>query len=212
MDKQFCIYRITNLVNGKTYIGQHKYKELNDYYMGSGVLLKRAQRKYGIENFKKEILYANIQYQDTADSVEMYAIAKERSVGKAEYNIANGGNCTGTVSDETRKKLSDSHKGKRLSEETKRKITEANKGKHKGKKFPNRKRISDESRKRISDALKGRTISWGSKISASNKGKKMSEEAKKKISESSKGRQHSEETRKKLSEARKAYWAAKRGE
>lgn len=155
MDKQFCIYRITNLVNGKTYIGQHKYKELNDYYMGSGVLLKRAQRKYGIENFKKEILYANIQYQDTADSVEMYAIAKERSVGKAEYNIANGGNCTGTVSDETRKKLSDSHKGKRLSEETKRKITEAHKGKKLGPFTEEHKRKLSEARKAYWAAKRG---------------------------------------------------------
>ena len=64
---------------------------LSDSYMGSGILLKRAQKKYGIENFEKEILYSRIQYKETADDMEKFAIAKERAIGKAEYNIADGG-------------------------------------------------------------------------------------------------------------------------
>lgn len=59
--------------------------------MGSGIALTRAFRKYGKENFTKEILYSNIQYKETADDMEIYAIAKERSLGKAEYNISKGG-------------------------------------------------------------------------------------------------------------------------
>ena len=159
----FYIYRITNLVNGKTYIGQHKYKNLNDNYMGSGVHLKRAQKKYGIENFTKEILYKDIQYKDTANSVEIYAIAKERSIGKAEYNIANGGNGPGTCSKETKKKISESHKGKHRSEETKKKISETLKGKT----------LSEEQKKKISETRKG---------------KHWSEETKKKISTIFKGK------------------------
>ena len=87
----FYIYRITNKINGKTYIGQHKYTDLNDSYMGSGVLLHKAYKKYGKENFSKEIIYSRIQLQETADSMEKFAIAKERKSGKAEYNIDAGG-------------------------------------------------------------------------------------------------------------------------
>lgn len=89
--KLFYIYRITNLANGKTYIGQHKYKFLDDSYFGSGVAIKAAIKKYGKSNFKKEILYSRIKNQDTADSMEKFAISKERSIGKAEYNLIEGG-------------------------------------------------------------------------------------------------------------------------
>jgi hypothetical protein len=74
----FYIYRITNLVNGKTYIGQHKYKELNDGYKGSGKTLWKAYRKYGIENFKKEILVFNISKKEHIDLLEKTFIAAER--------------------------------------------------------------------------------------------------------------------------------------
>ena len=87
----YYIYRTTNLINGKTYIGQHKYTHLSDKYLGSGFLLCKAIKKYGRKNFFKEILYSGIQYKETADSVEKFAIKKERAIGKSEYNIADGG-------------------------------------------------------------------------------------------------------------------------
>lgn len=197
----YYIYRITNLVNGKTYIGQHKYKKLNDDYLGSGVLILKAIKKYGKENFVKEILYSNIQYKETADDMERFTIAKERKLGKAEYNIANGG--YGSA-------------GFHHTEEWKKKLSELNSGEK------NRfygKHHSEEARKRMSNSHKGVPLSEKHKKSlrgktAWNKGVAMSDEAKKKSSKSHKGKpgywegkQLPEEMKKKLSDAHKGkHW------
>lgn len=79
----YYIYRITNKVNGKTYIGQHKYKKLNDSYMGSGVYLKAAKKKYGIENFEKFLIQYCYSKEET-DKAERFWIAEYRRRGKAE--------------------------------------------------------------------------------------------------------------------------------
>lgn len=64
MKGQWYIYKITNLINGKSYIGKKKHKEsdtpLEESYMGSGRLIKEAIAKYGKDNFKKEIIEENI--------------------------------------------------------------------------------------------------------------------------------------------------------
>ena len=228
----YYIYRITNKVNGKTYIGQHKYKKLDDSYMGSGVHLRRAQKKYGFENFKKDILVFNISKKEHADLLEKTFIAAERKkVGVDNcYNIADGGKGGDgskgkhwKLSEETKKKISEALKGKPKSEEHKRKMSEINKGKHHSEES-NRKRsetmkgknkgkvFTEEHKRKISEARKGKHLTEETRRKISEKlkgrvsptkGKHHTEEQKRKMSEAMKGKHHSEETRKKMSEARK---------
>ena len=51
------IYKTTNNINGKIYIGKHSTEDPNDSYMGSGVAFENAVKRYGKENFSKEILF-----------------------------------------------------------------------------------------------------------------------------------------------------------
>lgn len=152
--EKYYIYRITNNINHKTYIGQHKYyKSLlaEDGYMGSGVLLRKAQKKYGIENFSKEIITIAISKSE-ANVLEKYYIAKERKENTYGcYNIADGGYCGGQIrgyhiSEEHKRKLSEAHRGLHVSEETKKKLSEYNKGKH----------ISEEQKRMLSEFWKGK--------------------------------------------------------
>lgn len=83
----FLIYKITNNINGKRYIGAHSTSNKNDGYMGSGKLIKRAIKKYGIGSFTKEIM-AELPSEEMMFLTETVYI-KEL---KPEYNLHEGGN------------------------------------------------------------------------------------------------------------------------
>lgn len=136
----YYIYLIVNSVNGKTYVGQRKSSKewYEDKYMGSGKLLGLVKKKYGIENFEK-FLIQHCYAKEETDKAERFWIAEYRSRGKAEYNIADGGQGgnTGNRSEETKRKISDAMKHHSVSDEVRRKISESYKEKtpwNKGKK------------------------------------------------------------------------------
>jgi len=86
----FLVYKITNLINDKEYIGIHKTDDVNDSYMGSGNLIKIAIKKYGKENFKKDIL-KTFDTEDEALQYERYLVNEEYVNNLNTYNIALGG-------------------------------------------------------------------------------------------------------------------------
>jgi histone H3/H4 len=87
---RYILYRTTCTVNGKYYIGKHKTDDLADDYLGSGLALKRAIRKYGKENFSREIL-GEFATQDELDMAEKQMITEEILSDPNCYNLALGG-------------------------------------------------------------------------------------------------------------------------
>ena len=187
----YYIYCITNNINGKTYIGQRKCPANKtpetDKYMGSGCLIKNSIKKYGLENFSKEIL-AITEKQENINILEKVFIKLYRDEGKAEYNIADGGD-GGNLGEEVNKKLRGENNpfyGKHHSEETKQKNRNAHLGK-----IP-----SDLARLHMSQSQKGR---------------KHTEETRKKMSESAKDRVFSKEHIENLKKSHKGQIAWNKG-
>lgn len=156
------VYRITNLVNGKTYIGQHTVKKgrtiTSDTYWGSGILLREAYKKYGKENFKKEILISGEFTKGELDRLEIEQISKERQAGRAEYNIANGGDGWNEGMREAHQKAIHSENYKRRHSEAMRRAHKLGhcKGFVKHDTFTG-KHHSEETKKKISEKAKLRT-------------------------------------------------------
>ena len=203
------VYKITNTVNGKAYIGisvnEPEKRRIKDHLSGRGNrIIARAIKKYGKDAFTYEILEDNV-FPELLPDLEVAYIAQFNTVVPHGYNLTYGGEGGGSPSAETRRKLSDlkgekhPNFGKKFSVEHRRKISESKKG-EKNPQFG--KPLSVEHRHKISEAQKGeKNHSFG---------KTHSKEHRRKISEGLKGEKHpqfgkphSAETRQKISEGLK---------
>jgi group I intron endonuclease len=181
------IYKITNIINNKCYIGSaininkrwavHRNSLLFNKH--HSIYLQRVYNKYGITQLKYEVLL----YCDKKDLL----FYEQRAIDtyKPEYNLC---------------KIAGSPAGRKASEETKAKMRAA------------RKNISDETRAKLSAAGKGRispnkgkspSKETREKLSIAGKARKMSEDTKNKIAMSNTGKIRSEETKRKIGEASK---------
>lgn len=204
------IYKTTNLINGKIYIGKKKGEFTNTYF-GSGKYLRNALQKYGIDNFTVEKIedcesleVQNIRERYWIDfymksGIEMYNISKGGDGGDTFYKLSDHdriertsklsknsyfANLTTDQDKQLHKKAWETRRkngNDKMSEEQKLKLSESHKG-HK---------VSEETRRKLSMALSGknhplygthRSLQTRVKISKTKKGCKFSDEVRKNMS------------------------------
>ena len=125
------VYKIVNTVNGKIYIGKHSTKDPYDDYMGSGVRILQAIKKYGLENFTKEILFC-YNCEENAFLKEAEIVNEEFIKSENTYNVVLGGYMNnGSWCGKNAPMY-----GKKHTKETKEKLSKAHKGKQTGKNNP----------------------------------------------------------------------------
>lgn len=194
------VYKITNTVSNKAYIGisvnEPTQGRIRNHLSGRGNrIIANAVKKYGKDAFTYEILEENV-FDEFLPDFEVAYIEKFNTIAPHGYNLTSGGDHK-IPSEETRRKLSEANKGKKrppFSAEHRRKISEATKG---------RRKHSAESRRKLSESHKGKTLSeeHRRKISEAQKGRQISAEHRRKLLESHKGKPLSAEHRRKISRA-----------
>lgn len=182
-ENNYTVYMHKNKINSKVYIGITKQKPKYRWNDGNGYktqIFYKAIQKYGWNNFEHYILFQHLTKEE-AEKKEIELIAEYKSNQKKYgYNIENGGHIQ-CVSEQTKEKLRQTHKGenaywygKRLSEETKEKLSKAHKGK----------KLSKITKQKMSESRKGKST-WN------------------------KGKHHTEETKQKMKENNAKYWKGK---
>ena len=130
---QYCIYCHTNKINGKQYIGLTSENPPSKRWGSNGINYKQctcfygAIQKYGWNNFEHIILEENLTAEQ-AEQLEKYYIKLYNTMVPNGYNLTSGGEIKKEISEETRKRLRESHLGYKNSEETKKKMSESRKG------------------------------------------------------------------------------------
>ena len=144
----YYTYKTTNTINGKYYYGRHSAKRLRNSYLGSGVAIKTAIKKYGKACFSKEIINIFLTYDESVAD-EICIVTKDIVDDPMSYNLTEGGEGGGIAWTEDRKKHhSEKMKGRNtgkdyytedgyndLVEKTKKRVARGEIGIKKGAKF-----------------------------------------------------------------------------
>lgn len=154
------VYKTTNLINGKIYIGKACGKSVVNGYLGSGIELVPDIIKYGKQSFRRVTIdFATNEKEQCQKEIFWIKFYREKLGIYSLYNISDGGEGASFLkSEETKKKISMSHKGKKQSEQHRKNNSIARK-----KQFENKenrpyfgKPKSEETKLKISLAKKGK--------------------------------------------------------
>lgn len=150
----YCVYCHINKVNGKKYVGITKHGEQPNKRWADGKGYYRnkyfysAIQKYGWENFEHYIIASNLTESEAYNFERILIVQLHSNNKNFGYNLDNGGTGPGSLSEETKKKISNSHKGApigighEITEETKKKISASLKGRKSVWKTQTKKKIS----------------------------------------------------------------------
>jgi len=188
----YVIYKATNKINKKSYIGytsnlqrrklEHKKCALSNRYPNN--VFHKAIKKYGYDNFEWEVIFESEDKNLTLKIIEPFFIASLRYLGEC-YNLAKGGE--GNTSSRTQKQKiehSQRMKGRKHSQTHRDNLSKSLKNRV----------FSEEHKRRISESKKGNKFCVG---------RVLSEETKKKLSQLKKGKPLSDEHKKNLSRVRR---------
>lgn len=178
----FIVYKTVNLINGKYYIGVHKTDNKFDAYLGSGVALNAAIKKYGRDNFKRDII-AELDSYEAAFELEKELVTIETINDPMCYNMTTGGVGSWAHIDFTGDK-----NPMRKSPETRSKVSESLK-----------RNLANNPKERERRSV------WMSQMRKSMAGYRHREETKQKISKSNAGKKWTTEQRNAHSDRRTGY-------
>jgi group I intron endonuclease len=189
------IYKTTNLINNKIYVGQDSHN--NPAYLGSGKILNNAIKKYGKDNFKKEIL-EECSSKKELNEREIYWINKLNSTDtNVGYNIATGGH-GGNLGELVNKKIASTIRqlyndpnSVYNSTEYKNRLSKGQEGRI----------VTEVTRKKISEAQKGEKAYWYGKKNDLHSTKMREKYATGELTPWNKGMKYDDSTKKKFSEA-----------
>ncbi len=120
------VYIITNKINGKKYIGSSRKPQIDENYYGSGKVVKDALKKYGKENFTREILWEG---EGNARDIETYYLIEvNASKNSMYYNMTNDARGNNLHQESTKRTVSEKLTGRKFSKEICEKISKAKLG------------------------------------------------------------------------------------